>query len=79
MKIIVPTTKLKEIGRLDAMIRLPTSGRVNRGMKTICRRCGKPIADDWFIAGFKKGRKNMMFHESCVPIGELMVTKEPTQ
>jgi hypothetical protein len=65
-KIIVPTTKLKDIGELDNTIRLPTASRIKLGMKTICDRCGKPIIDEFFIGGFKKGYPNMKFHENCV-------------
>ena len=66
MKIIVPTTKLKDIGELDATRRLPMAGRLRRKMKTICKSCGKPVTDEYFIAGFKKGLPNMIFHESCI-------------
>ena len=66
MKIVVPTTKLKDIGKLDITKKLPMERRIARGMKSICDRCKKPITDEYFIAGFKKGYKNMMFHESCM-------------
>jgi len=65
-KIHVPTTKLKDIGELDATRRIPMVGRIKIGMKTICRRCKKPVTDDYFITGFKKGMPNMIFHEQCV-------------
>lgn len=66
MKISVITRKLKDIGPLDITKRLPMSGRIRARMKTICDRCRKPITDEYFIAGFKKGYVNMMFHENCV-------------
>lgn len=71
MKVIVPTTIVKDIGELDATIRLPMALRLKKGMKTTCDRCGKPITDPFFIGGFKAGRHNMLFHESCVPTAEL--------
>ncbi len=55
-----------EIGEIDHKLRLPTEGRKRHGMKTICDACGKPIEDDFFTGGFKAGRSNMMFHETCV-------------
>jgi len=66
MKISIPTRKLKDIGELDTMKLLPTVGRIRAGMKTICDRCRKPIEDEFFIAGFKKGFPNMKFHETCI-------------
>lgn len=65
-KIIVPTTKVKDIGALDHKLRLPTASRLAHGMKTTCKRCGKPITDEFFIAGFKAGMPNMLFHERCI-------------
>lgn len=65
MKIRVPTTRLKDIGPLDTVVRLPTASRKRHGMKTICKRCGRPIEDDNFIGGFKAGQPNVMLHESC--------------
>jgi len=65
-KISVPTRRLKDIGELDHTLRLPMEGRIKYGMKTICDRCRKPITDEYFIGGFKKGMKNMKFHEECV-------------
>lgn len=52
-----------EIGELDCTKRYPMAGRA--GMETICDICGHSIADEFFIAGFKKGHPNMKFHESC--------------
>jgi len=69
MKIIKPTTHLVDIGPLDNTLRLPTASRIKHGMKTICRRCGKPVTDEYFIVGFKKGFPNMIFHESCIEGG----------
>lgn len=65
-KIIVPTTKLKDIGKLDQLQRYPMAGRIKAEMKTTCSRCGKPVTDEFFVAGFKKGMPNMIFHEGCV-------------
>ena len=70
MKITVPTTKVKDIGRLDATLRLPTASRIKRGMKTVCCVCKKPVTDPFFIAGFKSGYPNMIIHETCLPEGE---------
>lgn len=67
-KIVVPTTKLKDIGPLDHTLRLPMAGRIRANMKTICDRCRKPITDEYFICGLKKGFPNMKFHEGCVDI-----------
>ena len=53
-KIVVPTTKLKDIGPLDNTLRLPMASRLRANMKTICDRCRKPITDEYFIGGFKK-------------------------
>lgn len=66
MKISVPTRKLKDIGKLDQIKKLPMAGRIRAGMKTICDRCRKPITDEYFVGGFKKGLPNMKFHESCL-------------
>ena len=68
-KISVKTRRLKDIGKLDRTVLLPTSGRKKIGMKTICDRCRKPITDEYFVAGFKKGLSNMKFHEKCVERG----------
>ncbi len=65
MKIRVATTKLKEIGELDLVRRLPNAVRLRKGMETTCCRCGKPVTDEHFIAGFKAGYPNMIFHETC--------------
>lgn len=65
-KIIVQTTKLKDIGPLDFVKEFPTAGRIQHGMKTICDRCRKPITDSVFVGGFKKGMPNMKFHKGCV-------------
>ena len=46
-------------------IRLPMAGRINRGMKTLCFICMKPITDEYFIGGFIEGQPNVMLHESC--------------
>ena len=70
MKITVPTTKVKDIGLLDATLRLPTAGRIKRGMKTVCVVCHQPVTDPFFIAGFKAGHPNMIIHEACLPEGE---------
>lgn len=67
-KISVPTRRLKDIGKLDNIVRLPMSGRIKLGMKTICDRCRKPITDKYFVRGFKKGLPNMKFHEKCVDV-----------
>ena len=69
MKIIKPTTHLVDIGPLDYIRRFPMAGRIKYDMKTICRRCGKPVTDEYFIGGFKKGFPNMIFHESCIEGG----------
>ncbi len=65
-KILVPATRLKDIGPLEQQLRLPTAGRIARGMKTVCQRCGKRITDPFFIVGFKAGIRNMIFHEGCI-------------
>jgi hypothetical protein len=70
MKIRVPTTRMKDIGTMDATLRLPTAGRIKHGMKTTCCVCGKAITDEFFIGGFKAGERNMMMHEACLPEGE---------
>ena len=62
----VPTVRLKEIGKLDFTKELPMAGRMRKGMKTTCDRCGKPITSETFIAGFKNGMKNMKFHAACI-------------
>ena len=66
MKVLKKVTRLVDIGRLDATMTLPTEPRTRFGLKTVCDRCGKPITDEYFIAGFKSGEKNMLFHEACV-------------
>jgi hypothetical protein len=71
MKIFVPSQSLIDIGPLDRTLRLPMASRLAHGIKTTCKRCRKPITDEYFIAGFKQGRPNMMFHESCVPPEEM--------
>lgn len=58
--------KMVEIGDLDHSLLLPMEGRIKHGMKTICDSCGKPITDKQFVAGFKKGYRNMKFHEECL-------------
>ncbi len=65
-KISVPRRRLKDIGKLDQIRKFKTVGRIKIGMKTICDRCRKPITDEYFIGGFKKGLPNMKFHEGCV-------------
>ena len=65
MKVRKPTMHLVDIGHLDNTLRLPMARRISSGMKTICDRCGKSITEDYFVAGFKEGHRNMMFHESC--------------
>jgi hypothetical protein len=70
MKIIVPTTELRDIGKLDATLRLPMKLRLEHGMKTICAACGKPIKDHFFIGGFKSGHINIMLHETCLDADE---------
>lgn len=54
-----------EIGPLDHALRLETSGRKRLGMKTPCSKCGKPIEEDHFVGGFKKGHRNLLLHEDC--------------
>ena len=66
MKIRKPTTHLVEIGSLDKTIRFPTAPRKRCNQKTICMYCGKSVDDEYFIAGFKKGLPNMIFHERCL-------------
>lgn len=66
MKIRKPTTRLTDIGPLDFTKPLPIAGRIRAGMKTNCDRCGKPITDEFFIAGFKAGLPNMKFHQACI-------------
>lgn len=65
MQIRVPTTRLKDIGPLDKVMRLPIMARRERGMKTTCSHCGKQVEEDYFIAGFKTGMANMILHEKC--------------
>ena len=60
------TRHLVEIGPLDNVLRLQTGIRIKHGIKTICHRCRKPVTDETFIAGFKDGVPNMLFHESCL-------------
>lgn len=69
MKVIktVTSTRLVEIGPMDAHARLPMEIRLRHKMKSVCKRCGKDITDEFFIAGFKSGHPNMMFHEACIP------------
>jgi len=35
-------------------------------MKTTCDRCRKPIEDAYFIAGFRRGHRNTLYHEACI-------------
>ena len=65
-QIHVVTTRLTDIGELDGTKHLPTAGRIKAGMKTICIRCMEPVTDEFFVAGFKAGMPNMIFHEGCV-------------
>jgi len=69
MKIYKPTEHLADIGSLDHCVRLPTAGRIARGIKTTCKRCRKAVTQPFFIAGFKTGEPNMIFHAHCV-VGE---------
>jgi hypothetical protein len=66
MLVLKPTTHLVDIGKPDHILRLPTSARKKRGMKTRCQACGREVEDDTFAAVFKKGEKNMIFHEGCL-------------
>lgn len=65
MKIRVATTKTKDIGAPDTSMRWSMDIRKKHNLKTKCSRCGKQITDDYFIGAFKKGYRNMMFHEKC--------------
>lgn len=69
MKILkqVTRTERTEIGSLDGRLRLPTAGRIARGMKTRCDACGEEITDEFFIGGFKTGQPNLKLHECCAP------------
>ena len=67
MKVRKERTVLVEIGPLEHVVRLPMSGRISVGMKTICDACGKKIEDEFFIAGFKDGHPNLKLHEGCAP------------
>lgn len=58
---------VEEIGPLDATMRLPMSGRPANRVETICDACGDRITDEWFIAGFKTGERNLKLHERCAP------------
>ncbi len=66
MKIRKPTTHLVDIGPLDHCMKLPTASRIAHGMKTICRSCGEPVTDEFFIAGFKEGQSNLILHRVCI-------------
>ena len=68
MKILQREYVEKEIGALDGHLILPTSGRFKRGMETICKSCRKSVVTQNFLAGFKKGFPNMIFHIECVPV-----------
>ena len=70
MNILIPATVVKDIGRLDATLRLPTAPRTGHHMATICCICGQQIEDETFLAGFKLGYPNMILHEACLPEGE---------
>ncbi len=67
MKVTKPTTHVVDIGPLDHAVRLPMRLRLKRGMTSRCVVCHKDITDDFFIAGFKTGERNMMMHETCAP------------
>ena len=69
MKIIVQRPVAVDIGPLDHALQLPMASRIRHGIKTICDACRKPITDAYFVAGFKQGHRNMMFHESCAVDG----------
>lgn len=62
---------MRNIGKLDGYLILPTARRIAFGMKTICEKCGKSVTDEKFLGGFKKGMHNMIFHVSCVPESDL--------
>ena len=66
MKVFKTRRVLEEIGELDQTTRLPMSSRIAAGMKTNCDACGKPITDEYFVAGFKTGHATLKLHESCV-------------
>ena len=73
MPIILETvnvTRKRNIGRLDHALRLPMAGRLRRGQRTVCKICGQPITDEFFIAGFRDGERNMLLHESCLTIDD---------
>jgi hypothetical protein len=70
VKILVQVPQMLDIGRLDATLRLPMALRKQHGMRTVCDACGKPIQEDYFIGGFKKGSRNLLLHEACLPADE---------
>ena len=67
MKIRQKVYVMREIGQLDFHLIFPTEGRNRSGIKTICQACGNQVEDERFLAGFKKGKPNMIFHLACVP------------
>ena len=75
MRVILPSGRFVDIGKLDAVLKLPTSARIRRGMETNCAACGRAIVDEWLLGGFKKGKPNMMFHLKCVPDWEALEVK----
>ena len=66
----------KDIGPLDATIRLPMASRLKYGVKTVCAVCGKPITDEFFLGGFKKRHRNLMLHEACADEQALSVLRK---
>lgn len=67
MKILQQQPVLIDIGPLDATMRMPVLKYLPRAQ---CDVCGKWIWDDYFIAGVQKGRRNLRFHEACIPESE---------
>lgn len=56
----------REIGNLDVTHRLPMASRIANKMSTICDVCRQEITDEFFVAGFKAGVRNLKLHERCV-------------
>ncbi len=65
-KVRYPTYAMREVKYFDAVAEFVTSARSDRGIKTICDSCGKPISDEFFYGGFKSGEKNRIFHWDCL-------------
>lgn len=70
MKIMKQVWKTYDIGPLDGFMILPMAGRIRAGMKSVCTACRKDITEETFLAGFKAGERNRLFHISCVPENE---------